>query len=158
MGGWFDSIWGKRTDDPLRDLDPRLREFLEKESPVKLQPAAPDLPSTISDDDAAAAENAQPKVPPQSLFPDGRYAHLWKTYTPLVAIEAAVKSDHQNLMDVVEAFKERKAIIGRAALLNCAMQHSDWKNCVNHGELADRMNMCKHQLRRFERCYNTQAV
>ncbi|KAI1328880.1 hypothetical protein F5Y16DRAFT_367532 [Xylariaceae sp. FL0255] len=35
--GWWDSLWASNAgaDDPLRKLDPKLREFLEKESPIK---------------------------------------------------------------------------------------------------------------------------
>ena len=37
--GWWDSLWASSAsaDDPLRKLDPKLREFLEKE--VGLSPA-----------------------------------------------------------------------------------------------------------------------
>ncbi|KAI0015599.1 hypothetical protein F4780DRAFT_773425 [Xylariomycetidae sp. FL0641] len=192
--GWLDSIWPSSSgaDDPLRKLDPKLREFLEKESPVKYQSGsgsggggAAAAPTNKADDDddrtaarltpttAAAttppsaatptttttdAEAKQhPGVPPESQFPDGRYAHLWRTYRPQAEVEAAAQSDHERLMDVLEAFKERRAAIGRAALENCALEQADWRACMAAPSMGERFTMCRDQVRRFERCYMTQT-
>jgi hypothetical protein len=174
--GWIDSIWGKRSDDPLGTLDPKLQEFLRKESPVKYDqpgrapssstptsnaPASseagsaagnPSATSSSPDDSPAAAP------PPQSLFPDGRYAHLWRSYTPLADIEAASKSDSEKLTDVVTAFKERKKEIGRAAIENCAEWQEAWRECFSTGTWGERTALCAGAVRRFERCYATNVV
>lgn len=176
--GFLDGLWGKRSDDPLQDLDPKAREFLRKESPLKYEsktkPSSPDgtnisaVAAQAQDDgtrkDAAAgAKNAaaagsESAVPRESLFQDGRYAHLWKTYRPLSEVENETKTDHEKLSDVLEAFKSRKAAIGAAALENCAEEQMDWSNCMRGGSLRARMTMCSDEVRKFEKCYNMQSV
>lgn len=165
--GWLSSIFGTdRSADPLGKLDPKLREFLEKESPVKYtpnqqQPAPPPPTSqTQRNDDPKVAEPAadRPAVPAASLYQDGRYAHLWKNYRPLSQVEAESATDHDKLMSVLEGFKGRKAAIGKAGLENCALQQEEWINCMKHGSWEDQLQMCRHQVRRFERCYTMQSV
>ncbi|KAJ0337827.1 hypothetical protein COL922a_006314 [Colletotrichum nupharicola] len=181
--GWFDGWFGSSTStsDPLKSLDPKLREFLERESPVKIQQQiqeAEQAAAAAASKAAAAAEAAtsaattsqtshqngadttadsRPKVPKESLFQDGRYAHLWKTYRPYAEIEAESKTDHEKLMDVLDGYKERKHNIGRAALENCALQQEEWVNCMKSGSWEDRMQMCRHQVQRFEKCYTMQT-
>ncbi|KAF7559386.1 hypothetical protein G7046_g4769 [Stylonectria norvegica] len=160
--GWFSSITGSdKTSDPLSKLDPKLRDFLEKESPVKYTTAQsstpPPPPPSQNHDDSSAPAPAPRIVPSASLYQDGRYASIWKTYQPLSQIEAETASDHDKLMGVLEAYKERKAAIGRAALENCSDQQEEWVNCMKHGSWEDQLQMCRHQVRRFERCYTMQS-
>ncbi|KAI0397452.1 hypothetical protein F5Y17DRAFT_415556 [Xylariaceae sp. FL0594] len=177
--GWWDSLWASSTsaDDPLRKLDPKLREFLERESPVKYSSGSKSqAPSTTANGtlgwattptsittpapneaDGAREKVGEPVVPPESQFQDGRYAHLWKTYRPLAEIEAETKTDHEKLMDVLEAYKERKARIGRAALENCALEQVDWRSCMSNPSFTQRMTMCRDQVKKFEKCYMTQT-
>jgi hypothetical protein len=165
--GWFDSVFGSAPTtggDPLRKLDPKLREFLERESPIKYadptqtqtQQAPP--PQHPTQDAPVAAPPSEGAVPSQSLYQDGRYAHLWKNYRPQAAIDAETKSDHEKLMDVLDAYKERKAEIGKAALENCALEQVDWSNCMRSGTVTARMTLCRDEVRKFERCYKMQAV
>ncbi|KAK4194853.1 hypothetical protein QBC40DRAFT_289978 [Triangularia verruculosa] len=167
--GWFDGWFGPSSNDasdPLKNLDPKLREFLQKEAPVKYtpssdqQPAAPVVPPHRQLDQKAQEEQqtaSESTVPPESLFPDGRYAHIWKTYTPQSAIEAATKTDHEKLMDVLESYKDRKAAIGRAALENCADEQFTWATCMKSGGVKARLTMCSEEVKKFERCYNNQS-
>lgn len=158
--GWLSSVFGsQKLTDPLEKLDPKLREFLEKESPVKYQPNAA-RPAAATQDAPEALEPAteKPTVPPASLYRDGRYAHLWKNYRPLTEVESEASTDHDKLMNVLDGFKERKAAIGRAALENCALQQEEWVNCMKNGSWEDQLQMCRHQVRRFERCYSMQSV
>ncbi|KAK4128688.1 hypothetical protein N657DRAFT_639177 [Parathielavia appendiculata] len=181
--GWFNGWFGldNSGSDPLRRLDPKLREFLEKESPVKYNTPTPPTPQLHQQQPSPPPQHTQqekqerkqpqsditqqqqqqqqqkPAVPPESLYPDGRYAHLWKTYRPLSAIEAETKTDNEKLTDVLEAFKERKAQIGRAALENCAEEQFDWTACMKSGSWTARMTMCRDEVRKFERCYNAQS-
>ncbi|PBP25223.1 hypothetical protein BUE80_DR003664 [Diplocarpon rosae] len=172
--GWF---WGSSSasddkyKDPLRDLDPSLREFLKKESPIKYSasnpPAAPQPqksstpsqsplstnPATTSNPEA----DPSPQVPAQSLYKDGRYAHLWKTYQSQQDVEAVSKTDQEKIEDVLAAFKYRKAEIGRAALENCALEQGDVQECFKSGGWASRMTMCRTENRQFERCYMMQG-
>lgn len=166
--GWWDSLWAssKSADDPLRNLDPKLREFLEKESPVKYSnsgaaqaPTPDNKPSEPTVQTPREAESSsKPAVPRESQFQDGRYADLWKTYRPLAEIEAETKSDHEKLMDVLEGYKDRKAQIGRAALENCALEQVDWRACMSNPSWSERMTLCRTQVKKFERCYMTQTV
>ena len=182
LDGWFGSSSSSNESDPLGKLDPKLREFLVRESPVKYTtqqeqeqqqqqqsqgtvPAktpvstakvlAIDQPQKGTTDEQ---QQAQPVVPSASLYKDGRYAHLWKTYRPQHEIENETKTDHEKLMDVLEGFKERKAMIGKAALENCAEEQLDWSNCMKYGSWMDRAGMCRDTVRKFERCYNMQSV
>ena len=170
--GWFDGWFGPTgasQSDPLRKLDPKLREFLEKESPVKYSPAeatpqqsatAPTIPerNRVDVSQPAAAAPQEPVVPRESIYQDGRYAHIWKTYRPQAAIEAESKSDHEKLMDVLDGFKDRKVEIGKAALENCALEQEDWRDCMTNGSAMERFTMCREKVMRFEKCYEQQAV
>lgn len=175
--GWF---WGPSdskgsgpsSDDPLRNLDPTLRDFLAKESPVKYSSTNPPVssqatPTTASQREEQSAPRQQSsesdaeagsRVPPQSLFKDGRYDHLWSTYQPQAEVETAFKSDAEKISDILEGYKERKAEIGRAALENCAMEQSDVNECFRSGGVVARLTMCRAENRKFERCYMVQAV
>ncbi|KAI1081958.1 hypothetical protein F5B20DRAFT_533884 [Whalleya microplaca] len=162
--GWWESLWpsSSSAEDPLRKLDPKLREFLERESPIKYntqQQQTPSAPPPVPEKASPEQdeENGGSVVPPESAFQDGRYAHLWKTYRPLAAIEAETKTDHERLMDVLEAYKDRRNAIGRAALENCALEQMDWRVCMNSPSVAERMTMCRQQVRKFEKCYMTQT-
>ncbi|TEY78364.1 hypothetical protein BOTCAL_0049g00040 [Botryotinia calthae] len=166
--GWF---WGDSNDgdkdksqDPLKNLDPSLREFLKKESPIKYdstksadttvssQAKSPELTSTSTTDDPT-----KPSVPSQSLYQDGRYAHLWKTYQPQAEVEQAAKSDAEKIQDVIEGYKYRKAEIGRAALENCALEQWDVNECFRSGGWQARLTMCREENRKLERCYTMQG-
>ncbi|KAH6650624.1 hypothetical protein F5144DRAFT_556835 [Chaetomium tenue] len=166
--GWFDGWFGSDNSgsDPLGRLDPKLREFLEKESPVKYsnnnnpssQPQQQPQPPPSSDQKpTTTSPTGTPQPPPESLYPDGRYAHLWKTYRSLATVEAETKSDNEKLSDVLEAFKERKGLIGRAALENCAEEQVDWTECMKSGSWTARMTMCRDEVQKFERCYSAQS-
>jgi hypothetical protein len=168
--GWWDSLWASSAsaDDPLRKLDPKLREFLEKESPVKYSSNTPQTQTSTQSiyktteltpsAEGESESRREPAVPRESQFQDGRYAHIWKTYRPLAEIEAETKSDHEKLMDVLEGYKERKSQIGRAALENCALEQVDWRTCMANPSLTERMTMCRDQVKKFEKCYMTQTV
>ncbi|MCJ1459402.1 hypothetical protein MMC28_009780 [Mycoblastus sanguinarius] len=165
--GWF---WGKNeskppNSDPLRDLDPSLRDFLSKESPIKYKPAPPppqqqspnptsSQPSTTTSPEPSSDT---PHVPSESLYPDGRYAHLWANYKPLSAIEAESKTDQEKLLDVLEGYKERKAQIGRAAVENCVEEQLALNDCYDNGAWKQKMMMCRSENRAFERCYSMQS-
>lgn len=177
--GWF---WGKpdtsntATNDPYSKLDPALRDFLEKESPLKYKDTQPsnsqpspaadhdyraqvglDKPGLTQENQNAAPRQNAPAVPPESLYQDGRYADLWKTYRPEAEIQTASKSDQDRMRDVFDAYSERKAAIGRAAIENCVMEQMAEKECFMHGSWSKRMTMCRDENRAFLRCYEMQS-
>ncbi|KAL1305580.1 hypothetical protein AAFC00_007185 [Neodothiora populina] len=184
--GWF---WGSTDNqgastsskDAYNDLDPSLRDFLEKESPYRHQPAPKpaqqqqqqqesqsyrsQLGITKPDESATtppasstpASSDSKAAVPQESLFKDGRYAHLWKTYTPMSEIEASSRTDQDRLTDVVEAYNERKAQIGRAAVENCVFEQIAEHECFKKGGVQARLTMCSEQNKAFNRCYTMQS-
>lgn len=164
--GWLPSIFGgDSSSDPISKLDPKLREFLDKESPVKYnkskaQPAAPSsaTPPTTQDAAPPVADSTNNTVPSESLYQDGRYAHLWKNYRPLAQIEEETTTEQEKLVKILDGYKERKQAIGIAAMENCAVQQEEWINCMKNGSWADQLQMCRHQVHRYERCYTMQSV
>jgi hypothetical protein len=172
--GW---LWGSSdvksdkpasSQDPLRDLDPGLRDFLKKESPVKYEPTHSSAPSESKpvkatheanpSSSGVVAEDEESKVPSASLYKDGRYAHLWATYKPQSELESEAKSDAEKINDVLEGYKYRKAEIGRAALENCALEQDDVNECYRNGGVWSKLTMCKKENMCLERCYTMQAV
>lgn len=168
--GWFGGSGKNESSkdndgDPLRDLDPSLRDFLEKESPVKYQTAKPPpspqpakSSSQLAEPTEASATPTTPTVPAASLYPDGRYAHLWSTYRSQSEIEGATRSEQEKLADVVAGYRERKAQIGRVALENCAIEQTALSDCFRTGGWASRLTMCRAENKQLERCYMMQAV
>lgn len=168
--GWWPSFLGGSSSDPVKNLDPKLRDFLEKESPLKYPPRqSPNQPSqaqreALADIKGPSAEalqqqkqQAQNTVPSESLYQDGRYSHLWKGYRPQAEVEAEAMSDHERLMSVLDAFNQRKTEISKIAMENCAEQQEEWVNCMKYGKWEDQLQMCRHQVRRFEKCYTMQS-
>jgi hypothetical protein len=161
--GWLPSIFGGgKSSSPVDQLDPKLREFLEKESPIKYNASKSQSTEAASSKDAsptvAGKAGTEDTVPAESLYQDGRYAHLWKSYRPLEQLEEENSTEHDKLMTVLEAFKERKVALGKAAMENCAIQQEEWVNCMKHGQWKDQLQMCRKQVQRYERCYNMQSV
>ncbi|KXL46015.1 hypothetical protein M433DRAFT_154017 [Acidomyces richmondensis BFW] len=172
--GWF---WGSskvsQPGDAYSNLDPALRDFLDKESPLKYEEAKrsqqkaevhePDTHRGQAGYDASSPQQgsinrtSSSAVPSESLFPDGRYAHLWKTYKPLAEIDAVGKSDQDKLRDVVDAYNSRKAALGRAAVENCVVEQMAERDCWQNGTMWDRMNLCRGRNRAFIRCYTMQS-
>jgi hypothetical protein len=162
--GWF---WGdSQGDDPTKHLDPKLKEFLQKETPEAYIPAekppeppkssleklVPSFPNPSTDQ---PSESDTPRVPPESLFQDGRYAHLWKTYVPL---QQEGNQNMDKMRQVIEIHKERQFQLSKAALENCAEEHQVVSTCFSTGGWRARMTMCKAENNQFGRCYDMQTV
>jgi hypothetical protein len=178
--GWF---WGgnKNNDndkDPTKSLDPTLKEFLDSQQPrpyipaqapplqtlptpqpIDPSPPPPKRPSTdttLSDTNSKDAP-ANP-VPTESLFPDGRYAHLWSTYTPQDTLTASSTTPLERL---VSARKDRRDLLHRAALENCAFEHELQQTCFSAGTAAQRakarLTMCREEGKAFNRCFSLQT-
>lgn len=180
--GWF---WDSKPStssqqDAYQNLDPSLRNFYDQEStsqsqsqtPLpksKDQPTSADgAPSTyrsqvglnspgLSLEEQNALPQDRPAVPSESLYQDGRYAHLWKSYRPYDEISSVSKTDQDKLADVVSQYKDRKAAIGRAALENCVVEQLEEQDCWRHGGFVKTMTMCRTENRAFTRCYTMQG-
>lgn len=176
--GWSDWFWGasKSTDqDPIKNLDPSLKEFLDKEQPKTYKPATvsdTEQRTSSSPDSAQSAEAKRREnlpdtnkvhedrpLPSQSLFKDGRYAHIWKTYTPESEVIAASESPAERLN---EYFKGRANSVHDIALENCAFENEIWYHCFDTGDWKERARkratLCRKEMKAFNRCYDLQSV
>jgi len=162
--GWF---WGGRgtQNDPTQSLDPDLKQFLNEQQPKPYLPAEvpvvkdeakPEIPKPALPDTNKTFDDRP--LPKESLFQDGRYRDLWKTYIPQNDITAATSTPVER---VLAARKDRRAMIHRAALENCAFEEELQQNCFKNGDLTDRlrsrMTMCREETKSFNRCYQLQA-
>lgn len=160
--GW---LWGSSTpSDPTKKLDPELRDYLQQEKPATYTPTA-DVPSSSSspaanESQTTSSSTTENTVPAASLFPDGRYAHLWKTYKPLA--EAEGTHTQAAAERAIDSFKRRKDTVHDAAMENCALEHESLMTCFHKGDwwtlVKAKATMCGEENRKFSRCYTTQAV
>lgn len=155
--GWF---WGDSKKDPVKELDSGLRDYLTQEAPDKYVPA-PDLQQPASTPDAKEpTDPSKPAVPAASLYQDGRYADLWKTYKSpsLVDENTGVRGAER----VVEKFKERGATVQNAAMENCALELETLTYCFKTGnwrqQLEARVTLCSKENSAWARCFTTQSV
>lgn len=161
--GWF---WGDNKNDPVKKLDPGLREFLEQETPDKYVPApdvkqpAPTPSPSQSPNSQEPSDSSEPKVPAASLYQDGRYADLWKTYKPPSSVDGT--PGVRGAERVVEKYKERGDTVQRAAMENCALEHEALAFCFQRGnwlkQIESRLTMCSSENATFSRCFQTQSV
>jgi hypothetical protein len=155
--GWF---WGNSNNDPVQKLDPGLRDYLEQEKPDKYVPGPDVKPPSTPAQAPETTESSTRKVPAASLFPDGRYADLWKTYKP------PADSDEQNgvrgASRVIEKHKQRGDTVQRAAMENCALEQEALTYCFQTGnwrkQIESRLTMCSAENSTFSRCFMTQTV
>lgn len=159
--GW---LWGNSDDS--NKLDPSLQEFLKKEAPTGPKPSLPTplkekpIASTSAPAPPAQAPIAteKPIVPPQSQFQDGRYAHLWKNYTPQDVLVDRGKNEQDRLRDLVDAYNGRNSTIGDIAMQNCAVEYMEQFECFRSPKTWLSMGtLCNAESRRFNRCYDMQA-
>lgn len=183
--GWFWDTKPAQSSSPdaYSSLDPSLRDFYDRESSSQSssqpplsrpQPSQPRPPShdaapttyrsqlgldspSLTVEEQNAAPQSRPDIPPESLYQDGRYAHLWKSYRPYDEISSVSKSDQDKLADVVKEYKDRKAAIGGAALENCVAEQLEEQMCWRHGGFTKTMTMCRTENRAFNRCYAMQG-
>ncbi|KAI9697488.1 MAG: hypothetical protein M1820_007823 [Bogoriella megaspora] len=171
---WTDWFWGPsdpngnskaKSQDPIRNLDPDLRKYLEQEtakpSPTSVQSTqqSPSYTEQVTPQIQRIPTPPQkkPAIPPEALYQDGRYAHLWKNYRPLSEIENAHKTPQDKLADIVDGYKTRKASLQRAALENCANEQIAISECFKKGGWHARSTMCSAETKVLDRCYLLQG-
>jgi hypothetical protein len=160
--------WGGQSNqsDPTRSLDPSLKDFLDQQQPRPYRPA--EAPRTVEEPkkeptsevvlpDTNKSHEDRP-VPKESLFQDGRYAHIWKTYTP----QAEIDSTTTTAVDrITAAKKNRKRATHRAALENCAFEEEIRQECLNGQNVTSRFRakatMCNTETKQYTRCYTLQS-
>jgi hypothetical protein len=159
--GWF---WGDNKNDPVKKLDPGLREYLEQETPNKYVPAGdakqPASTPAQTPQPLEQVDPSKPTVPAASLYQDGRYADLWKTYKPPTDIDG--QSGARGAERVIEHHRERGDTVQRAAMENCALEHEALTFCFQTGnwrkQIESRLTMCSAENATFSRCFTTQSV
>jgi hypothetical protein len=166
--GW---LWGSgNSAGGQDDLDPSLRDFLKKEAPTGPKPTLPSPQKDRAADPSAPlqsqpqaqsqsqTEPSKPVVPPESQFPDGRYAHLWQGYEPHHVLANRGKSEQDKIRDLVDAYNDRKASIGRVAMENCALEYMEQFDCYRTPKTWFQAGtMCYTESRKFSRCYDIQS-
>jgi hypothetical protein len=168
--GW---LWTSGSNGSTDNLDPSLQDFLKKEAPTGPKPTLPSAPkkspeaadpsptstsTSTSTPTSAQTEPEKPVVPPQSQFQDGRYAHLWKNYTPQNILDDRGKNEQDKLRDLVEAYNDRKAGIGRIAMENCAIEYMEQFECFRKPKTWTALGtLCNAESRKFNRCYDIQS-
>jgi hypothetical protein len=96
-------------------------------------------------------------VPKESQFPDGRYAHLWKTYEPKDVLEARGKTDQEKLQDIYDAYKGRQQHIGDLAQENCSFEYMEQWECFRHPGFKQLATLCRAESKKFNRCVEVQS-
>src|SRR5271170_4303471 len=162
--GWF---WGgtSNKNDPTKSLPSDLKDFLADQQPRPYVPTEPPSSKPAEQADKPAQQLPDTNktfeerlLPKESLFQDGRYKDIWKTYTPQDSITTNTSSP---LGRLISARKDRKELVHRAAMENCAFEQELQQNCLKSGDLFNRtrarMTACKQETKAFNRCYQLQA-
>ncbi|KIW07137.1 uncharacterized protein PV09_02009 [Verruconis gallopava] len=164
--GWF---WGSSSsNDPVKNLDPSLEKVLKSQESrpsslpkiesqtsytQKLRETG-DLPPARTSD---SQSQPQSKVPPQSLFQDGRYAHLWKNYEPQAIVESRGETEIDKLKRLSEDNEMRRIELGKAALENCVFEQLAEVECLRNGSAYSKMTLCRPEKKTFLDCYEMQC-
>lgn len=161
---WF---WGggkKKDDDPTKSLKPDLEQFLKEQQPRAYAPTqtATTQPARVQTEPLALPDTnlefTDRPLPKESLYKDGRYKHLWKTYVPQDSVTAATTTTVER---IVSAKKDRKQLISRAAFENCAFEEELAKTCWTRGSKVERARavatMCNQEQKAFNRCFTLQS-
>jgi hypothetical protein len=95
-------------------------------------------------------------VPPQSLYQDGRYAHLWKNYEPEHITTSRGETELDKLRRLADQIETRKVKLGQAALENCVFEQLAELDCLKNGSATRKLTMCRPEKQLFHRCYEMQ--
>ncbi|CAG7993552.1 unnamed protein product [Penicillium salamii] len=155
--GWFS---GNSQNDPVQKLDPGLRDYLEQEKPDKYVPGPNVKPPSTPEQSPEPSDPSKPKVPSASLYQDGRYADLWKTYKP-PTVDDGEQVGIRGASRVIEKHKEHGDTVQRAAMENCALEHEALTYCFQTGnwrkQIEARLTLCSAENSTFSRCFMTQT-
>ncbi|RMZ79198.1 hypothetical protein DV738_g3548, partial [Chaetothyriales sp. CBS 135597] len=155
-------LWGgtKKSDDLTASLDPDLKSVLNDTKSAPYSPApAPHVTDHPATAPVPAASTDTPTVPKESLFQDGRYAHLWKTYVPLADSQLSATTQSP-VSRIVAQKKERTAAISRAAFENCAFEEELQLKCLGlgaGGAVRSKLNVCRDETKSYNRCLQLQS-
>lgn len=164
---WF---WGKSTKDadPTKSLDRDLKEFLDSQQPRPYVTVDEAKQNQVGGGSSESIEKPKTRaelppedrpLPKESLFQDGRYKELWKSYVPQSEIQ--VESTSNPAQRVMDVKKDRKASLTQVALENCAFEEELKRNCLTQSNslaaIRARMTMCGKETKAFNRCFQLQV-
>ncbi|KAF1810466.1 hypothetical protein P152DRAFT_460590 [Eremomyces bilateralis CBS 781.70] len=151
--GW---LWGSKADDSAVSIDKELQEVLRQEAPKPTLPVPSSKPRPQQPPEAPQNDENTSRVNTKSLFPDGRYDHLWKTYRPIDEVEHGQRTHNEVLRDLVDDMKDRKRQVADAAKENCIFEVLATNDCWANGGLQSRITMCSDETNRQARCIELQ--
>ncbi|KAI9652355.1 MAG: hypothetical protein M1831_006833 [Alyxoria varia] len=96
-------------------------------------------------------------IPQESLFQDGRYAHLWKNFRSQAQLDQVGKSDQEKLSDLSHGMQERQKQLNKVAQENCSQEQWNLHDCFRSGGWGARFTMCRAENRALEKCIITQG-
>jgi hypothetical protein len=102
-----------------------------------------------------AADPLKPVAAPQSLFQDGRYAHLWNTYRSPAELDA--RSENEKLKDMAGDIDWRTQEAVKAARVNCALEAVAESECFEKGNFMQKATMCREETKTYDRCMEMQT-
>jgi hypothetical protein len=153
------------TSDAPKKLDRDLQDFVDRESAKpsgdlksRPLPSPPQQNSPQTDSQKAeptTAGKSKPAPTPQSLFQDGRYAHLWGTYRS--PAERDSRSENEKLKDMAEDIEWRSREGVKAAKVNCALEAVAESDCFQNGSFFQRATMCREETQAYDRCMEMQT-
>jgi hypothetical protein len=156
--GWFwnsspGSDASSKPADAFSHLSPEVRDFLEREAPIK-----PSHHSTSSP--PPAPPSSPPAFDPTKYSKYGsKYADIWAQYKPLSVVENEARTPSMAISDVYESYRVRKAAVGKAAMENCVFENAALVECWGGGGgSAKLLRGCGAEHKKLDRCFMNQQV
>ena len=171
--GWFsnspsdpsgeDDNGGGQSTDTFGHLRPEVREFLEREAPIK--PSARQVPAPGStftrelETEGELAGQEKREFDPTVYSKYGKkYADIWAQYRPPATIEAEYRTPSTAINDVYQSYRDRKSAIGAAAMENCVFQQLALQDCYSSGGKLAKLTACTAENDALQDCFKSQQV
>lgn len=177
------------TDNAFDSLDANSRDFLRKTPSIPTSRSSNPTTNTTSSRTTAdsftskqafpysstvsaesPANNAASDLPSQTLFPDGRYAHLWSTYHPPPLSGNPLTSSsnpstpviteitpQEQLSSLLSVYRNKRSTSHKAALSNCVLEHIAEIECLTTSSIYNKIKGCSTETKQFTRCFTLQG-
>ncbi|TGZ79659.1 hypothetical protein EX30DRAFT_342281 [Ascodesmis nigricans] len=137
-----------KEKDSFYNFDPWMKDFLEKEAPIKPSRHDPALP-----------HNKNQNINPARFSKYGdKYADIWAQYKTPEEIDAEYRTPAVAVNDVLQSYKNRKIQIGKASMENCVFQQDLLYQCYADGTIKGgfkKMSGCTEERAAFDDCFKT---
>ena len=171
--GWFsnspsdssdkgDNGNGKSTDT-FGHLRPDVREYLEREAPIKPSRNQVPVPGSAStrelESEGESAGQEKSEFDPTVYSKYGKkYADIWAQSRPQAIIEAEYRTPSMAINDVYQSYRDRKSAIGAAAMENCVFQQLALQDCYSSGGKLAKLTACTAENDALQDCFKSQQV